>query len=275
MRIGAAVAGGRSHVVVQRGPDLHPIAPGGHSGLRELLTAGAVSHAEVGAAPLNDPVLAAPLSPGKIVAVGLNYLDHIRESGVAAPQRPLIFAKFPSSVVGDGEIVEIDRSVTERVDWEVELAVVVGQTMRRVSERHALDHVFGYTIANDLSARDVQFEDGQWVRGKSLDGFCPLGPFIVTADELPDPQALRLRTRVNGELMQDASTADMVFGVSRLPSFCSESFTLEPGDVVLTGTPWGCGEFMSPRRSLQHGDVVEVEVEGIGRLRNPVRERAR
>jgi len=189
---------------------------------------------------------------------------------MAAPERPLVFTKFTTSVIGDGETIEIDRSLTERVDWEVELAAVVGRTMRDVDAADALDHVFGYTVANDVSARDVQFGDGQWVRGKSLDTFCPLGPLLVTADELPDPQTLGLRTRVNGETVQDSTTAEMVFGVAELLAFCSRSFTLEPGDLVLTGTPWGCGEFMDPRRSLQDGDVVEVEIDGIGTLRNPV-----
>ncbi len=127
--------------------------------------------------------------------------------------------------------------------------------MRNVATADALDHVYGYTVANDVSARDVQFSDGQWVRGKSLDTFCPLGPAVVTADEVPDPQALMLRTRVNGEIVQDSNTAEMLFGVAELLAFCSRSFTLEPGDVLLTGTPWGCGEFMDPRRSLADGDV--------------------
>lgn len=217
-----------------------------------------------------EGALGAPLRPGKIVAIGLNYLDHIRESALERPQRPLVFAKFPSSVIGPADAIELDGSVTSRVDWEVELAVIVGRRMRRVAERDALDHVFGYTVGNDVSARDVQFSESQWVRGKSFDTFCPLGPVVVTAEEIPDPQRLALRTRVNGETMQDSSTAEMVFGVAELLAFCSRSFTLEPGDVVLTGTPWGCGEFMDPPRSLAVGDVVEAEVEGIGTLRNPV-----
>ena len=181
-----------------------------------------------------------------------------------------MFAKFPSSIVGPEDAIRLPQELTERVDWEVELAVVIGSTARRVSPEDALSHVFGYTVANDVSARDLQFGDGQWVRGKSLDTFCPLGPVVVTADEIPDPQRLRLTTRVNGELMQDATTDLMVFDVATLISFCSHSFTLEPGDVILTGTPWGCGEFMEPRRSLAPGDVVECEIEGIGMLRNPV-----
>jgi 5-carboxymethyl-2-hydroxymuconate isomerase len=229
-----------------------------------------------GSATWSDPVplasaeLRAPVRPGKIVAIGLNYLDHARESGAAVPERPLVFAKFPSAVLAPEQPIVIDPKLTERVDWEVELAVVIGRRIRDVAAADALDHVFGYTVGNDVSARDVQFADGQWVRGKSFDTFCPLGPVIVTANELPDPQALPLRTRVNGETVQDSTTAEMVFGVADLLAFCSSSFTLEPGDVVLTGTPWGCGEFMDPPRSLHPGDVVEVEVEGIGTLRNPV-----
>lgn len=211
-----------------------------------------------------------PLQPPKIVAIGLNYRDHIREAGADEPEQPLIFAKFPTSVIGDRDSIRIDSSLTSRVDWEVELAVVIGQRLYRCDEAEALQGIFGYTVANDVSARDLQFSDGQWVRGKSLDTFCPLGPVIVTRDEIDDPQDLRLRTRVNGELVQDSSTSQMVFGVAELLSYCSHNFTLEPGDVVLTGTPWGCGEFMDPRRSLRHGDVVEVEVSGIGILRNPV-----
>lgn len=211
-----------------------------------------------------------PLRPGKIVAIGLNYHDHVVESGVEVPAEPLVFAKFPSSAIGPDQPIVIDTSLTRRVDWEVELAVVIGRRMRNVTEADALGYVFGYTVANDVSARDVQFSDGQWVRGKSLDTFCPLGPVVVTRDEVPDPQALRLRTLVNNEVVQDSSTSEMIFSVAQLLAFCSRAFTLEPGDVVLTGTPWGCGEFMTPRRWLSAGDVVVVEAEGIGRLCNPV-----
>jgi 2-keto-4-pentenoate hydratase/2-oxohepta-3-ene-1,7-dioic acid hydratase in catechol pathway len=164
--------------------------------------------------------------------------------------------------------------LTARVDWEVELGVVIGRRARDVSREEALAHVFGFTVANDVSARDLQFSDGQWVRAKSLDSFCPVGPVVVTADEVGDPQALRLTTRVNGELVQDATTDLMVFDVATLISFCSRSFTLEPGDLLLTGTPWGCGEFMEPKRSLSAGDVVECGIDGIGVLRNPVQARA-
>jgi 2-keto-4-pentenoate hydratase/2-oxohepta-3-ene-1,7-dioic acid hydratase in catechol pathway len=205
--------------------------------------------------------------PGKIVAIGLNYMDHVRESKMEPPKRPLVFTKFTTSIIGDGERIEIPRRLTERVDWEVELAAIIGTTARNVPVEDALSHVSGYTIANDVSARDLQFADVQWVRAKSLDTFCPLGPKVV---QLDDPQNLKLITRVNGEVMQDSNTSEMIFGVAELISFCSESFTLDPGDVILTGTPWGCGEFMEPQRHLKDGDIVECEIEGIGVLRNPV-----
>jgi 5-carboxymethyl-2-hydroxymuconate isomerase len=228
------------------------------------------SVAAAGPAPAEATVGAAA-RPRTIVAIGLNYLDHVRETGMEAPKVPLVFAKLPSSVIGHGDEIELDAAVTTQVDWEVELAVVIGSTARRVAVEVALGAVFGYTVANDVSARDVQFSDVQWVRGKSLDTFCPLGPAIVTPDEFGDPQAKALRTTVNGVAVQDSNTREMVFGVAELISFCSHSFTLRPGDVLLTGTPWGCGAFMDPPRFLAGGDVVETEVESIGTLRNPVR----
>jgi 5-carboxymethyl-2-hydroxymuconate isomerase len=205
--------------------------------------------------------------PGKIVAIGLNYMDHVRESGAEPPKQPLVFCKFTTSLIGDGEEIKIPRSLTARVDWEVELAAIIGKTARNVSVEDALSYVSGYTVANDVSARDLQFADVQWVRAKSLDTFCPIGPKVV---QLDDPQNLKLITRVNGEVVQDSNTSEMIFGVAELISFCSHSFTLEEGDMILTGTPWGCGEFMDPKRSLKGGDVVECEIEGIGVLRNPV-----
>jgi 5-carboxymethyl-2-hydroxymuconate isomerase len=257
------VDGGAPGLAVERDGALRPLGA-------DLPAAIAGAELGEGGEPLVNPRTLAPVAPAKVVAIGLNYLDHIRESGQPAPEQPLVFAKFPSSIVGPGDAIRLPQGLTQRVDWEVELGVVIGRRARNVSRADALDHVFGYTVANDVSARDLQFADGQWVRGKSLDTFCPIGPVLVTADELPDPQALRLTTRVNGELMQDASTELMVFDVATLISFCSHSFTLDPGDVILTGTPWGCGEFMEPRRSLAPGDVVECEIEGIGLLRNPV-----
>lgn len=268
MRIGTVKGPSGPRLVVQQAGALRPLVAEGE--LLGLLRSGTdVAALAVGSGAVSGP-LAAPIMPGKVVAIGLNYMQHIKETGRAIPARPLVFAKFPSSVIGPEDAIAIDATVTERVDWEVELAVVVGRTMRRVARSEALDHVFGYTVANDVSARDVQFADEQWVRGKSLDTFCPLGPVIVTADELGDPQSLALRTRVNGEVVQESTTTEMIFSVAELLSFLSHSFTLDPGDVVLTGTPWGVGEFMDPPRHLAVGDVVEVEIDGIGTLRNPV-----
>jgi 5-carboxymethyl-2-hydroxymuconate isomerase len=234
------------------------------------LIQGGVDPQELAVGAAVEGELAAPLQPGKIVGIGLNYLDHIRESKLPQPSQPLVFAKFPSSVTGPNDPIVVDVELTAQVDWEVELGVVVGRRMRRVAVGAALDYVFGYTVCNDVSARDVQFSESQWTRGKSFDTFCPLGPVVVTADEIPDPQVLALGTRVNGELMQDSSTGQMLFGVAELLAFCSRAFTLEPGDLIMTGTPWGCGYFMDPPRGLEIGDVVECEVERIGVLRNAV-----
>jgi 2-keto-4-pentenoate hydratase/2-oxohepta-3-ene-1,7-dioic acid hydratase in catechol pathway len=267
MRLATVRADGAEFLALARGDRYRRLEAA--ADLTTLLRAG-VDPEQLSVGEPIEGELGAPLRPGKVVAIGLNYLDHIRESNLERPARPLVFAKFPSSVTGPTDAIELDETLTKRVDWEVELAVIVGRRMRRVAERNALDHVFGYTVGNDVSARDIQFSESQWVRGKSFDTFCPLGPVVVTTDEIPDPQALLLRTRVNGEVMQESTTAEMVFGVAELLAFCSHSFTLEPGDVVLTGTPWGCGEFMDPPRSLAAGDLVEAEIEGIGTLRNPV-----
>ena len=214
--------------------------------------------------------LLAPIDdPGKVVAIGLNYVDHAAEVTMELPKEPLVFAKFPSSIVGPGEAIRWSRQVTDAVDYEAELAVVIGRPARDVPVETALDHVFGYTCLNDVSARDLQFGDGQWVRGKSLDTFCPIGPWIVTADEIPDPGALRIGTRIGDEILQDGTTADLIFGVAELISRLSRAFTLEPGDVIATGTPPGIGWARQPRRLLAHGETVTVHVEGIGELSNP------
>ena len=248
------------------------VAPG--TTLLDLLRRGPdalrAAAASAGRDPLENAAAVAPFRPPTIIAIGRNYMDHVLEQDAEPPEQPLIFAKLPSSVIGPDAPIVIDPRITHRVDWEVELGVVIGRRTRSVGTAEALDCVAGYTAANDVSARDLQFGDGQWVRGKSLDTFCPLGPALATSDEIPDPQHLRLSTRVNGEVMQDSSTSEMIFGVADLVAYCSQMFTLEAGDLILTGTPWGCGEFMEPKRHLQPGDVVEVEVEGIGRLRNPV-----
>jgi len=213
--------------------------------------------------------LLAPVErPGKIVSIGQNYWDHVREQGKPPPERPIIFAKYPTSIIGPGDTIAWSPALTQKVDFEAELAVVIGKTARRVSEADALDYVFGYTAANDVTARDLQYGDGQWVRGKSLDTFCPLGPALVTADAIPDPQQLAIRCTVNGVTLQDSSTAEMIFNVAHLVSYASQAFTLEPGDLILTGTPNGVGHFRTPPVYLQPGDRVVVEVERIGRLEN-------
>jgi 2-keto-4-pentenoate hydratase/2-oxohepta-3-ene-1,7-dioic acid hydratase in catechol pathway len=220
--------------------------------------------------PQARPGLLAPYPGGTIFGIGLNYRDTIRDMGFPTPESPYLFPKLSSSVVGPGDPIILDTDVTTEADWEGELAVVIGKTARNVPEKNALDFVFGYTAANDISARDVQRADPQWVRGKGLDTFCPLGPVIVTADEIPDPQNVRIRTWVNGDVVQDGNTADMVFSVRALISYLSRHFTLRPGDVILTGTPSGCGGFMTPPSFLAPGDQTTVEVQGIGRLTNPV-----
>ena len=226
-------------------------------------------------APIEALTLLAPMPrPGKVVAIGLNYLSHAIEQNIEAPAAPLIFAKFPTSVIGPGAAITWDPALTSEVDFEGELACVIGRRARNVSEASALDFVLGYTCGNDVSARDLQFGDRQWVRGKSLDTFCPLGPWIVTRDEIPDPQSLRVRTTVSGETLQDGHTRDMIFGVARIIAHASQAFTLEPGDVIMTGTPSGVGVHRDPKRFLRDGDVVEIEIEGIGTLRNPCREAA-
>jgi len=219
-----------------------------------------------------DAELLAPVPrPGKVVAIGRNYREHAAEEGVDPPTAPLIFAKWPSSVIGHGAEIRWDPGLTGQVDYEAELAVVIGRRARNVGIDEALDHVLGYTCLDDVSARDLQFGDGQWVRGKSLDTFCPMGPWIVTTDEIPDPQRLAIRCLVDGEVLQDANTSQMYFSVADIVSYCSRSFTLEPGDVIATGTPSGVGAFRKPPRFLRDGERVTVEIEGIGALENVCR----
>ena len=205
----------------------------------------------------------------KVVCVGLNYLDHAGESEMELPKAPLLFGKFANTLCGDGDAIVLPANVGH-VDAEAELAVVIGRTARQVSEDDALEFVAGWTCANDVSARDYQFGDGQWFRGKSLDTFCPVGPRIVPRDEL-DPGDLEIQQRLNDAVLQDSRTSQLIFGLPMLVSYISQAITLEPGDLILTGTPEGVGVFREPKISLAPGDVVEVEVEGIGVLRNVVR----
>ncbi|MFW9975842.1 MAG: fumarylacetoacetate hydrolase family protein [Candidatus Thorarchaeota archaeon] len=220
--------------------------------------------------PLSSVTLDAPISrPGKIVALGKNYLDHVEETGSEAPTFPVVFAKFPSSVIGPDDSITIPE-VSSKIDWEVELGVVIGKTCKSVNEKKALDYVAGYTVINDLSARDLQKDDGQWVRAKSLDGFCPMGPCIVTQDELGDASNLKMHTKVNGVQKQDSSTSNLIFNVPKIVSYLSNSFTLEPGDVIATGTPSGVGFVRNPPEFLKVGDKVELYIEKIGYLRNKI-----
>jgi 2-keto-4-pentenoate hydratase/2-oxohepta-3-ene-1,7-dioic acid hydratase in catechol pathway len=223
------------------------------------------------AVQLSDARLRAPITrPQKIVAIGLNYEDHAKETGAEAPEKPIVFAKYPNTIVGPGEAIRIP-SITEQVDYEAELAVVIGRPAKDVSESEALDYVFGYTNCNDVSSRDLQFsEGGQWTRSKSIDTFAPIGPYIATREEVSDPQDLSIRCTLNGEVMQDSTTSNMIFSVAELVSFLSKGMTLVSGDIIATGTPAGVGFAREPEVFMKPGDEVTIEIEGLGALTNPV-----
>lgn len=225
---------------------------------------------ESGVAVADVKLLAPITNPNKVIAIGLNYLDHIRETNSKTPSIPIMFTKYTTAIIGNGDAIRWDPNETAKVDWEVELAVVIGKRAYRIKEENAFDYIAGYTVCNDVSARDLQGERGdQWIRGKSLDTFCPLGPCIVTKDEIPDPHNLNLRTIVNGKTMQDSNTRELLFKVPHLIAYLSRGFTILPGDVIITGTPPGVGSGMKPPVFLKGGDVVTVEIEGIGQLTNP------
>jgi 2-keto-4-pentenoate hydratase/2-oxohepta-3-ene-1,7-dioic acid hydratase in catechol pathway len=256
--------------LLQAGPEALELARSVVEGVTRAATAGEPLGDEV-LIPAGEVRLAAPIPrPGKFICVGLNYSDHAAETGAAIPVRPILFAKFANAIVGPGEPVVIPP-ITEKPDYEAELCFVIGRTAKNVSRDEALSYVAGYTCVNDVSARDLQIQDGQWLPGKFLDTFAPMGPCLVTADEIPDPQALAIRLRLNGETVQDSSTAQMIFGVAELVHRLSQMVTLEPGDVVITGTPPGVGMARKPPLWLKDGDQMEVEIEGIGVLANPVR----
>lgn len=207
--------------------------------------------------------------PGKIICVGLNYRDHATEQGIEPPEAPLFFAKYTTALIGPGDPIVIPPVVSQ-ADYEAELGVVIGRTVRRVSRENALEAVKGYLVANDVTARDLQRADRQWTRGKSPDTFCPVGP-IVPAAEVPDPHALPIRALLDGEVVQSSNTANLIFGIDFLISYASQTSTLEEGDLILTGTPAGVGVYRDPPRLLQPGDVITVEIDGVGTLTNPVR----
>jgi 5-carboxymethyl-2-hydroxymuconate isomerase len=207
--------------------------------------------------------------PGKIICVGLNYRDHAEEQGTALPEAPLLFAKWQNTLIGPGEAIVIPPVVT-KCDYEAELGVVIGERVRDASAENALEAVAGYVCVNDVSARDLQFADGQWTRGKSPDTFCPVGPALVSRDDIPDPQALPIRAILNGETVQESTTANMIFGVAEVIAYVTRTITLEPGDLIATGTPAGVGAFRDPPLFMRPGDEITIEIEGIGSLTNPV-----
>ena len=273
MRIARARIQGTPRIVVaQEGAADVLVAPEGLSVL-DVIAAGPSADWETTAeAPLE---LLAPVDrPGKMIAVGLNYADHTSETGFTQPERPLTFAKYTTSIAGPYDDIVVPAHVTSQVDYEAELTVLIGR--RCGGETPAtLDDIAGYTVANDVSARDVQFADVQWSRGKSFDTFTPVGPWLVTPEEFGGQAGHRIQTTVNGELLQDDDTGEMIFDIPAILAFVSDGVTLEPGDLILTGTPAGAGAFRQPARYLQDGDVVACGVEGIGELRNRVVFRAR
>jgi 2,4-diketo-3-deoxy-L-fuconate hydrolase len=207
--------------------------------------------------------------PGKIICVGLNYRDHAEEQGVDLPTAPLLFAKWNNTLIGPGEPIVIPPIVT-KTDYEAELGVVIGSRASKVSAENALEAVAGYICVNDVSARDLQFADGQWTRGKSPDTFCPVGPGLVTREDVPDPQVLPIRAILNGETVQESTTANMIFGVADVIAYVTRTITLEPGDLIATGTPAGVGAFRDPPLFMKPGDEITIEIDGIGSLTNPV-----
>ena len=220
--------------------------------------------------PLVDLKVLPPLAdPDKIICIGLNYNEHAAESEMDLPKEPVFFCKFKSSIIGPEEAIIIPK-VSEQIDYEAELAVIIGQPGKHIPETQAMEHVAGYTCFNDVSARDLQFRGGQWIKGKALDTFAPLGPYIVTQDEIADPHHLKIGLELNGKTMQDSSTDKLIFNIPRLIAFLSQLFTLETGDIIATGTPSGVGFTRHPPIFLKHGDEVKVIIEQVGELVNPV-----
>lgn len=243
-----------------------------HQGSAELLDGDLFQGVSPTGQRLDVAKLLTPLIPSNIFCIGLNYREHARETGAELPKNPVVFMKPTSAITHPDEAVSLPKCCTRgpEVDYEGELAVVIGRTAKDVPEETALEHVLGYSIANDVSARKWQKHGGggQWVRGKGFDGFCPLGPGLVTTDEIPDPQTLGIRTLLNGTVMQQSNTADMIFPVARLISYLSQDTTLLPGTIILTGTPSGVGFARTPPVFLKNGDQVSIEISDIGQLTN-------
>lgn len=240
-------------------------------GAAAMQTAKQVLNDAVGTTPLESVKLLAPITnPSKIIAIGLNYMDHVREADIGRPELPTMFCKYPSAVIGSAEEIRWSAGLTDQVDYEAELAVVIGKKTRNVGRELAYEHIAGYMNCNDVSARDLQFKPGdQWLRGKCLDSFCPLGPYLVTRDEIADPHRLAIKCLLNERLMQDSNTSEMICQIPYLIEYLSAAFTLLPGDIIATGTPHGVGAFRDPPVWLKSGDRVTVEIEGLGSLSNP------
>lgn len=275
-QIGAVVAKGGATQVIPLGQfDRFPgtmleLIEAGPATWRDLETS--LGDEAVGLIPLDDVQLLAPIPrPRKnVFCLGLNYADHAAEQGVSLPQNLVVFTKAPTTVNAPYGDIPYDPAVSEEIDWEAELGVIIGRPGRQISPENAMDHVFGYTVVDDITARDLQRDHKQYFLGKSLDGACPMGPWIVTAADIADPHTLTLRTRVNGEVKQEGTTADLVFNIPQAIAILSRGMTLEPGDIIATGTPAGVGFARTPPQFLHPGDLVETEVEGIGTLHNRV-----
>ena len=269
MRIARVLVDGQPRLVV-RDERSTRVAPAGHADDALQAIAAAAAGDTAGWAELDVEgleFLAPVADAGKLIAVGLNYVDHTAETGLAQPERPLTFAKYATSLTGPASDVIVPDHLTQGVDFEAELTLLIGRRCGGATPATLAD-VAAYTVANDVSARDVQFGDVQWTRGKSFDTFTPLGPWLVTPDEFGEPGGHRIYAEVDGELLQEDDTAEMIFDVPTILAFVSDGVTLEPGDLILTGTPAGAGGFRTPPRYLQHGQVVTAGVEGIGELRN-------
>jgi 2-keto-4-pentenoate hydratase/2-oxohepta-3-ene-1,7-dioic acid hydratase in catechol pathway len=285
MRLRSFAAGDGELLAVETADGLvaaSDLVPGGPRSLGELIRRGPSGHAALreadhAAAPAlhTDDLVELPSvpAPPNIIAIGRNYAEHAAEEDAGKPPAPEIFLKHTSTLAANQQEIVWDPGYTTSVDWEAELGVVIGRLARNVAVEDALDFVFGYTAFNDVSARDLQFEDLQWARGKSLETFGPCGPALVTADEIPDPQSLAIRLLLNDTIMQESSTSRMYFSVAEIISWCSRAFTLKPGDLIVTGTPGGVGAFREPPVWMADGDTVAVEIDVIGRLENTCRTR--
>lgn len=272
MKLASFAYQGKTHVGIVEGDSAKPVTA--YSSMIDLLADGASGFAKAAgsaraAIALKSVRLLAPVPrPPKVICIGLNYRDHAIESGMAIPETPVVFTKFPSNVISPGETVILPKN-SEKPDYESELAFVIGKGGRHIKKENWLNHVAGYTCVNDVSARDWQLQTSQWVMGKAFDTFCPMGPWITTSDEIADPHKLGIKMTINGEVLQNSSTSQLIFDIPTLVAHLSSVFTLEPGDVVSTGTPPGVGLGHKPPRWLKPGDVMTVWIEGIGELTNP------